>query len=88
VIKKTLHGFSDASKEAYGGVVYLKIDYDNKSSVNIVMSKARVIPIKGLTIPLAELTAAYTLAKLLNYSSLLLQVKTTHAWSDSAIVLC
>jgi len=67
---KSLHGFSDASKEAYGGVVYLKTEYDdNTSSTAIIISKARVVPLKGLTIPRAELTAAYTLAKLLKYCS-------------------
>jgi len=89
IINKSLHRFSDASQEAYGGVIYLRTEYeDNTSSTTIVIFKARVIPLKVLTIPRAELTAAHTLAKLLKYCSELLQIETIHAWSDSSIVLC
>lgn len=84
-----LHGFSDASQEAYGAVVYLqKIFSDSTSTTSIIISKARVMPLKGLTIPRAELTAAYTLAKLLHYCSELLDINSMTAWTDSSIVLC
>ncbi len=89
VISHHLHGFSDASQEAYGAVVYLQqMLADNYSTTSIVLSKARVLPLKGLTIPRAELTAAYLLAKLLKYCSLQLNIDTMTAWTDSSIVLC
>ncbi len=89
VVSQSLHGFANASQEAYGAVVYLKLTHSNgMSATSIIISKARVIPIKGLTIPRAELTAAYMLAKLLNYCSKLLDIQSIIAWSDSSIVLC
>ncbi len=53
----------------------------------MVIAKARVAPLKGLTIPRAELLAAYLMAKL-NYSAQTLHITNTTAWTDSAIVLC
>jgi len=89
VAQQSLHGFADASQDAYGAVIYLKITHsDDTATTSIVMSKARVVPLKGLTIPRAELTAAHMMAKLLKYCSRLLDVHSMTAWSDSSIVLC
>ena len=50
-----LHGFSDASEDAYSGVVYLRMeDTDGNVHVALVASKTRVAPIKRLTIPKAR----------------------------------
>ena len=88
-ISHHLHGFADASQEAYGAVVYLQQTFsDNSSTTSIVLSKARVLPLKELTIPRAELTAALILAKLLKYCSELLDIDAMAAWTDSSIVLC
>ncbi len=84
-----LHGFADASQEAYGAVVYLRQTFPDKSSTtSIVISKARVLPLKELTIPRAELTAVLIVAKLLQYCSRLLEIENMTAWTDSSIVLC
>ena len=89
IITQSLHGFADASQEAYGTVVYLHQTLpDGSSNTAIVISKARVLPLKGLTIPRAEFTTAYLLAKLLKYCSTQLNTSTITAWSDSSIVLC
>jgi len=89
IIQKTLHGFADASQEAYGAVVYVKSTHsDSTATVSIVIAKTRVVPLKGLTIPRAELTAAHLISKLLNYLSRLLHIDDICAWSDSSIVLC
>jgi len=65
---QVLHGFADASQEAYGAVVYLlQQRADGQAEVTLILAKARVMPLKALTIPRAELTAAYLLAKLLQY---------------------
>ena len=88
VIAKTLHGFADASNTAYGAVVYLRqLHQDTSVSVSLVISKARVAPLKVVTTPRAELVAAYLLAKLLSYVSNILNVTECFAWSDSTIVL-
>ncbi len=89
VVFRSLHGFSDASDLAYGAVVYLRqVHEDTSISVSLVMSKARVSPLKPLTTPRAELVAAYLLAKLLSYISDLLNISDLFAWTDSSIVLC
>ncbi|XP_064620787.1 uncharacterized protein LOC135483687 [Lineus longissimus] len=84
-----LHVFCDASAGAYGCVVYLR--QVNTNTVSIVMSKARVTPVKTLTIPRAELMAALLGARLLNFvtDSLKEQLAITGSmlWSDSQIVL-
>ena len=52
VTSMSLHGFSDASEEAYTGVVYLRmVDGQNAVYVALVLSKTKVAPIKRLTIP-------------------------------------
>ena len=59
-----LHGFSDASEEAYAGVVYLRMmDSTGNVQVSLVTSKTKVAPIKRLTIPRLELCGAYLLAE-------------------------
>ena len=47
-----VHGFSDASEDAYAGVVYLRmVDSFGNVHTSLVMSKTKVSPIKGLSIP-------------------------------------
>jgi len=82
VVTRSLHGFADTSQEAYGAVVYLKLTHsDGTSTTSIIISKARVIPLKGLTILRADLTAVYMLVKLLNYCSKLLDIHSMIAWN-------
>ncbi len=62
-----LHAFSDASIIAYGTVLYLRTLYDDSSvSVCLVVSKARVAPVKSSTVPRLELMAAHLLSKLVD----------------------
>jgi len=89
VVQQSLHSFADVSQDAYGAVIYLKLTHsDSTTTTSIVISKARVFPLKGLTTPRAELTATHMLAKLLDYCSKMLDVNSMTAWSDSSIVLC
>ena len=91
VIFRVLHGFSDASSMAYGEAVYLRIMHENMTtSVSLITAKARVLPVKAITIPRAELTAAHLLAKLLEHVAKLLHISQAQifAWTDSTIVLC
>ncbi len=90
VIERTLHGFSDASTLAYGGVVYVRqLHQEGTITTALVMSKAKVMPIKTLSIPRAELAGAYVLAKLLVYVAKLLKVspEKIHPWTDSSSVI-
>ena len=66
-----LHGFCDASENAYAGVVYLRVlDRRGNAYISLVVSKAKVAPIKRLTIPRLELCGAKLLAQLLQHTQL------------------
>ena len=63
-----LHGFCDASKNAYGGVIYLRmVDISDEVHIVLVISKCKVAPIKKLTIPRLELCRAHLLSQLLHH---------------------
>ena len=85
-----LHGFSDASEQAYGAVLYLRIECtDGSTEVTLVLSKTKVAPIKRLTIPRLELCGAHLLANCLHHAKSVLSIPATqtYAWTDSTIVL-
>ena len=90
IVSTQLHGFCDASEDAYGGVVYLRLT-DSKGEVHtsLVMSKTKVSPIKRLTIPRLELCGAEVLARLLYKVKEILHIPLSEvfAWTDSTIVL-
>ncbi|XP_069951702.1 uncharacterized protein [Cherax quadricarinatus] len=84
--KNVLHIFCDASKLAYGAVAYLQCN----SVISLVMSKAKVSPIKSRTLPQLELTAIYVGVKLANYIRNKLQeinISDTVIWSDNEVSL-
>jgi len=61
-----LHGFSDASQEAYGACVYVKTTDDHgQVSVLLYTSKSRVAPTKQTTIPRLELCGAVLLMEIM-----------------------
>ncbi|XP_043063802.1 uncharacterized protein LOC122319967 [Drosophila ficusphila] len=83
-----LHGFCDASTAAYGACLYLRSEDNEGTKAYLLCAKSRVAPLKALTIPRLELSAALLLAELI------VSVKETidldcafHCWSDSSIVL-
>ena len=54
-----LHHFSDACQEGYGQCSYIKlISKTGQVHCALVMAKSRVTPLKTITIPRLELTAA------------------------------
>ena len=64
VLKSELHGFSNASEDAYAAVVYLRVVYRKRSpSLALVIAKMKVAPLKKLSIPRLELCGAQLLAK-------------------------
>ncbi|XP_071580897.1 uncharacterized protein [Temnothorax nylanderi] len=90
VINVQLHGFCDASKKAYGAVLYLKSTTSSGIHiVRLICSKTRVAPIKKLTLPRLELSAADLLGKLCEAAtkSLRIHLDEEFFWSDSMIVL-
>lgn len=84
-----IHGFSDASSYAMSAVVYLKVINSESTSINFVCAKTKVAPLKKMTIPRLELTAATLLAKLVNYvrRTLNLFAYDVWLWIDSSVAL-
>ncbi|XP_039315440.1 uncharacterized protein LOC113004411 [Solenopsis invicta] len=85
-----LHGFSDASNYAYAAVIYLRLaSVDGEVSSAMLVAKARVAPIKSLSVPRLELAAAVLLARLMEFviESLQLSHVPCHCWTDSTVVL-
>lgn len=86
-----LHGFCDASENAFGAVLYTRTIHNStgRIDVNILGSKSRVAPLKTLSIPRLELCAAELLSKLTKHTLTIcnLHAADCYMWSDSAIVL-
>ncbi|XP_046145736.1 uncharacterized protein LOC123989070 [Osmia bicornis bicornis] len=85
-----IHGFSDASQLAMAAVIYVTVSSpSNNSTTSLVCSKTKVAPLKRLTIPRLELSAALLLAKLTKYvqSTLKVKINATHLWTDSQVSL-
>lgn len=85
-----LHGFCDASNDAYACAFYIKsVDELGTIRVNLVMSRTRVAPLKRSTTPRLELCGAHLLAKLLDDVKSVhgVQTENTFLWTDSMIVL-
>lgn len=90
VVSRQLHGFSDASLIAYGGVVYVRTFYADLSvSINLISSKARIAPLKALTVPRLELCGALLLAQLMTAVArdLAIPEESVFGWCDSSTVL-
>jgi len=88
--KVEVHGFCDASVEAYGACIYIRSrDGSGQWSSRLLCSKSRVAPLKGVTIPRLELNGALLLAELVNKAadSWNVQVRDCQLWTDSIIVL-
>lgn len=85
-----IHGFSDASTSAYGAVVYLRVcNLDGTVHVSLLLDKSKVAPLKPMSIPRLELSAALLLVKCINVvrKSLSLTTTSCHCWTDSTVAL-
>lgn len=89
-----LHGFCDASQDAYAAVIYVRTPYVDSGRLNyhcqLVKAKTRVAPLsKPTTIPRMELNGALLLAKLMQYVQEAFQdrIGCSYYWCDSQIVL-
>ena len=85
-----LHHFSDASQQAYGCVSYLRaINEKGEIHCALVMAKSRLSPLKMITIPRLELSAA-VLATRIDYlirKEIELPIERSKFWTDSTCVL-
>lgn len=85
-----LHGFCDASQDAYGACIYVRCkDSNGKYNARLLCAKSRVASLKGNTIPRLELNGALILSQLAvkvseSWKSDIGQIQ---LWTDSTIVL-
>lgn len=87
--EKRLLCFCDASCKAYAAVIYLHQRCGNISRCDLIFSKAKLSPIKELTIPKLELMAVSKGVRCLNFvrNELDVQIEKLVLWSHSQCVL-
>ena len=92
VLEYQLHGFADASNNAYSAVAYILCRTENQIYAKLIASKSRVVPLKKLTIPRLELMSATVLARFMHMikSALKSQLEISRVtyWLDSKTALC
>lgn len=84
--KMELHGFSDASLDAYACVIYARVH----SSTILVAAKSKIVPHrKTTTLPRLELNGAHLLSQLMRKVKQSLNQYEIHVygWTDSMVVL-
>ena len=84
-----LHHFSDASTVGYGQCSYLRlIDVDGRVHCSLVMGKARVAPVKVITVPRLELCAAVLSVRVSKFLTAELKCAVKEVfWTDSDCVI-
>ncbi|XP_025269128.1 uncharacterized protein LOC112639446 [Camponotus floridanus] len=85
-----IHGFCDASQQAFAASVYLRTtNAETKSTAMLIVSKTKVAPLKRLTIPRLELSGAVLLTKLVSHILSVLDLKgvSVFLWTDSSVTL-
>ncbi|GFO10300.1 gamma-tubulin complex component 4 [Plakobranchus ocellatus] len=85
-----LHIFYDASEKAYGCCAYPRVVEGTRVSVNLILTKARVAPLKTVTLPRLELLGALLGSRVLKFliSELHLSCDTVYkCYTDSMVAL-
>lgn len=85
-----LHHFADASEAGYGTATYIRmLNQENRIQVTFLLGKARVTPLKAVTIPRLELTAAVLAVRVdsMVKAELNIQLEDSVFWTDSTPVL-
>ncbi|XP_018405041.1 PREDICTED: uncharacterized protein LOC108781544 [Cyphomyrmex costatus] len=83
-----IHGFCDASQNAYGVCIYVRTrtgPHEYRSE--LLCSRSRVAPLKAVSLPRLELCAALLLARLIAKVREALDHLKVFLWSDSTIAL-
>ena len=89
-VETVLHHFSDASIQGYRQCSFLRmVDAEGKVHCSFVMGKSRVAPIKSITVPRFELTAAVLSVRISEQlkKELDIQLSGEVFWTDSKVVL-
>ena len=90
IVRYEIHHFCDASQLAYGVVSYLRATNSNgKVFISFIFGKAHVAPIKSVSIPRLELTAATLAVKINSFlmQALDIDIDRIVYWTDSMTTL-
>ena len=90
IVSSQLHNFSDASQEGYGAVSYLRVvNSERNIHCAFLIGKSRQNPLKAVTIPRLELTAAVVATRLSKtmLCELDVAIDKIFFWTDSECVL-
>jgi hypothetical protein len=86
-----LHVFADSSESGYGAVIYIvtKNGIEEKKHSMLVISKAKLAPVKKITLPRLELLACLVASRLLKVVKKALNLPEIHykCYTDSQIAL-
>lgn len=88
---RELHLFCDSSENAYAAVAYWRFIFpDGSVKISLICSKARVTPLKPVSIPRLELQAALIAARLAAtiVNAVIHKPDSRFFWCDSKNVLC
>ena len=86
-----IHVFGDASPQAYGACAYLRAQSQRGQwNLSLAFARARVAPLKQITLPRLELLAALLCARLAVFVQKELRIAdqaSVHCWTDSTVTL-
>lgn len=84
-----LHGYCDASEQAYGACIYARSTNGTEVITRLLCAKSKVAPLRTITIPRLELSAALLLSRLMTKTveALHIKIEDIFYWTDSLIVL-
>ena len=88
-VKCEPHHFCDVSMSAYGSVSYLcAVNAEGKIHCSLLLGKSRLAPIRQMTIPRLELSAAVIAVRMdrMLFRELSLEIQDSVFWTDSMIV--
>ncbi|XP_071648477.1 uncharacterized protein [Temnothorax longispinosus] len=85
----SLHLFTDASQEAYGAVIFARVEYRDRVEIHIIEARSRIAPKEKATISGLELLASSVGARLMDNTASALdnQHIDRFYWTDSSTVL-